>query len=347
MYRGLTPHKITPMSGVLHTKRRVSWEFNGSIICRRSVIVDVELKHIASSVFWLRLGFFGSADRLSLLVGQTFFVWKVGIQLIPHRTFAGGNRVKARTIYPFGRQIKNKHNPVRGQPDRSQYVIRLNKRNLGNSMKLCTLLVMLTILFALPRLTTAQIADVQSKFAKNAVKAYERRQAKLRDAYEESLQKVELEFQEKFDASKSQLITELKESVADAAKKVDLDEANKLNTIAEQYESTLFSSLLLDKNRLGPKRGDELPEVLRGEWSGNWGTTGKQIRLELDKSGCKNNGRISFSNGRILILKKTKTQYLELIPHNGGILVLGYSSYKNLHPERTLPDHVGFVEKQE
>ena len=83
----------------------------------------VELKHIASSVFWLRLSFFGSADRLSLLVGQTFFAWKVGIQLIPHRTFAGGNRVKAqRTIYPFGRQIKNNHNPVRDQPDRSQYV---------------------------------------------------------------------------------------------------------------------------------------------------------------------------------------------------------------------------------
>ena len=89
-------------SGFNNLPRSVFWsaDLNG-----RSDNTDVELKHIASSVFWLRLSFFGSADRLSLLVGQTFFAWKVGIQLIPHRTFAGGNRVKlnARSIRLAGK----------------------------------------------------------------------------------------------------------------------------------------------------------------------------------------------------------------------------------------------------
>ena len=43
MYRGLTPHKITPMSGVLHTKPDLRVPFNIQIYCSGSVIVDVIL----------------------------------------------------------------------------------------------------------------------------------------------------------------------------------------------------------------------------------------------------------------------------------------------------------------
>ena len=51
MYRGLAPHKITPMSGVLHTEPRSPCVLKWRITCRRPVIVDVELKTNCFSCF--------------------------------------------------------------------------------------------------------------------------------------------------------------------------------------------------------------------------------------------------------------------------------------------------------
>ena len=42
-------------------------------------------------------------------------------------------------------------------------------------------------------------------------------------------------------------------------------------------------------------------------------------------------------------IAKLESEYTELVPHNGGILVLGYSRSKRRHPYKTLPNHVGFV----
>ena len=43
MYTGLTPHKITPMSGVLHAKPGLRVVLKWMIACSGSVITDVML----------------------------------------------------------------------------------------------------------------------------------------------------------------------------------------------------------------------------------------------------------------------------------------------------------------
>ena len=130
----------------------------------------------------------------------------------------------------------------------------------------------------------------------------------------------------------------LKEALKIESEAVNLEDANGINSAIKYFEANTpvppAPDVVQKRNRI--------PKSLIGKWSGNWGTTGNPFKFDLSARGDLLDGNVTTRNNRLMLLD-ARSQIVELVPYNGGLLVLGYSRSKNLHPEKSLPDHVGFA----
>ena len=162
--------------------------------------------------------------------------------------------------------------------------------------------------------------------------------AKLRKTVDEKIAKLESEFNKEASALTSETCETL-EALQKAIAGDDLDLAVAIRDQVAKIKERNSSPLV--KTKVAPKQ-NRIPKSLLGKWSGKWGTTGNSIKLDLVEQGDRVMGNVTTTDDRLLLMH-AKSEYTELVPHNGGILVLGYSRSKRRHPYKTLPNHVGFV----
>lgn len=110
-----------------------------------------------------------------------------------------------------------------------------------------TTLALLIASLLLPTLGICQDADLESSKAKAAVREYERKLEDVDKDYQKQLKDLEKSYQMKAELVRARLITNLNAALEEEARKINLEEANKIKAVmdeAKKYEAPTLGGLL-------------------------------------------------------------------------------------------------------
>jgi len=167
-----------------------------------------------------------------------------------------------------------------------------------------------------------RLEDLSSKMD-DVERAYVRRQRECYKEYETALRGL------------------LTEVMADGS----LDEANRIDAEVARVKQQV-TSLKKDATAKPPLPRERFRDLV-GRWRFEWGSTGKGSELIISRSGKLTSVAGNWTlpliqrNGRILCLNM-KTEIMELIPHNGNIVILGWPA-KRRDPFKDQPRDVGIA----
>ena len=101
-----------------------------------------------------------------------------------------------------------------------------------------TLITAIIASLLLPTLCIGQDADLKSPKAKAAVREYERTMGDVGDDFEQQLRDLEKSYQMSARLVRARLISNLTEAMEEEARKVNLEEANKIKGLIDEMKKT-------------------------------------------------------------------------------------------------------------
>ena len=191
----------------------------------------------------------------------------------------------------------------------------------------------------------AQEFELHSRPAINTIREFKKSTLRLNREYLKEREKLDAKYLAKLDSNKSGVVAALQTALEQEAKKVNLKEANRINDALTAHKNR--ASVLPNPTAGSRIRHEDLtalPSTMVGDWVGKWGTTGNPFEFHLSGDSDSQYGPITFQGQRVLLLER-QSEYVELIPYNGNLIVLGYSRSKRKHPNKTLPNHVGLASR--
>ena len=151
------------------------------------------------------------------------------------------------------------------------------------------LVISLLTLLSFPTFGMGQDAELKSSKAKAAVREYERRLADVDKEFETQLAELEKSYQMKAELVRARLLSNLNEAMKEEARKVNLEEANKIDAELKRYKAMPLPNLVQTDGSGGEMSKADFLELIKGEWIGEWGTTGRKVyfSIETDRKGIK------------------------------------------------------------
>lgn len=177
-----------------------------------------------------------------------------------------------------------------------------------------------------------QSPGFQSQKALDAVKKYEELAEQLDEQVATHWDTVKQQYLAKVAQYKKDLDAALRSARDEAAKQVNLDEANALQEAIDHYDATDVSFPI------------PLPEIAtekapQGQWTGNWKGPGGRLSLDIGKSGIvSRRWKLQSVDGRLLAIDPQNEVHLEIIPKPSRLVVLGWTGIKEDHFQKTAPE---------
>jgi len=204
--------------------------------------------------------------------------------------------------------------------------------------------VVLLATVAVPSLTVGQDADLKSSKAKAAVREYERKLADVDKEFETQLAELEKSYQMKAELVRARLLSNLNEAMKEEARKVNLEEANKIDAELKRYKAMPLANPAQTSGASGKMSKARFLESIEGDWLARGGANNNQIRTwrfaggkiaHLDKNGKAvqnwENATITYKNGELSVVRvdgrdKFAYKFLPLGFRGGCLLMLDWSS---------------------
>ena len=239
-------------------------------------------------------------------------------------------------------------------------------------LKMKTLIAVLAAMFVLSSLGLGQDTELKSVKGKAAIREYERKTEELAKEYQKKLEDLDKEFRMKSELVNARLITNLNEALTEEARKVNLEEANKINAEIERYKAMPLPKLVETDGAGGEMSKADFLELIEGEWVGRWGgpqyrdgndgklrfftwriTGGKIVRLDGEGKAIENweKATITYKNGQLFVLNvegndKFVYQFVPIRFRGGCLLMLGWGGSRSSFPLTGPPVMVGILEKK-
>ena len=218
--------------------------------------------------------------------------------------------------------------------------------------------IVLLVWSVCPCLVYGQDTELKSVKGKAAIREYDKTTEELAKEYQKKLEDLDKEFRMKSELVKARLFTNLNEALTEEARKVNLEEANKINAEIERYKAMPLPNLVQTDGAGGEMSKADFLELIKGEWIGEWGLSRNKIHwfIETDRKIKKFIGRrrsdgspldylsspehivkadVTYKNGAWSFLNHKKTAtvdfMIQALPFgNQGdhLLLLGWDKYK-------------------
>ena len=175
--------------------------------------------------------------------------------------------------------------------------------------------IVLLVWSVCPCLVYGQDTELKSVKGKAAIREYDKTTEELAKEYQKKLEDLDKEFRMKSELVKARLFTNLNEALTEEARKVNLEEANKINAEIERYKAMPLPNLVETDGAGGEMSKADFLELIEGEWVGRWGGAknkgtktfrivgGKIAELDGEGKALENweKATITYKNGQLFV----------------------------------------------
>lgn len=171
----------------------------------------------------------------------------------------------------------------------------------------------------------------QSQVALDALKKHAELAEQLDEQVKTHWDTVKQQYLAKVAHNKKELIAALSSARDEAAKQVNLKEANALQEAIDQYEDEeVFFPIPLPEM--------ETEKAPQGQWSGNWNGSTERLSLDINKTGTiSRRWKLQSVEGRLLAIDPKNELHLELIVKEDRLVVLGWTGVEADHFQKSAP----------
>ncbi len=194
-----------------------------------------------------------------------------------------------------------------------------------------TLLILLTLCSAAWSQSISSPA-FESQAALDAVKKFQELSGQLDQQVATHWETVKQQYVARMNQNKKDLIAALQSARDQAAKQVNLKEANALQEAIDRYESVEVSFPI----PLPEIATDQAPQ---GQWSGKWNGSSERLSLDINQSGIiSRRWKLQMNAGRLLAIDPQNEVHLELIVKPERLIVMGWTGLPADYFQTTDPE---------